>query len=540
MRHGANRGLDAPLKAAVKSPSHLFGIRPLSAVIAVGGFVLTAGLAWTASSVNHNSNSRLLQLQVRQAASALVDALPSVQTQLIDALRVATDTGKPSAFKHFASSKVGQDASFVSISLWQKKGTGSKELALVGAKPQLVGDGKAGAFFATLRPSGELQVTTMLSGRKPWLGYAEMLPGRPGQFVYAESPLPARHRLVLPRSSAFNDLNFAIYFGRDQSNSQLIGSSVPTPITGLRSATSVPFGDTAITLVGTPTRQLAGGLSAALSWIVLAVGTALSVGTAATLEYVLRRRRLAEQLAAENEKLYVEQRDIAGTLQHALLPKLPSLPLLEIAARYLPGVAGIEVGGDWYDVIPCDDKRCFFVVGDVSGRGLEAATTMASLRFATRAYVAQGDSPAQVLTKLNSVLDFDATESFATVLIGEVDLAGGRLNLANAGHLPPLLLEGDQHQFLELSPGAPIGIGGSDPGTLSVKVAPGSIVLAYTDGLVERRREHLHEGLNRLAQAAMTQDRTIGVDTLLDRLTAQLVPGGADDDTVLLGMRWRQ
>jgi serine phosphatase RsbU (regulator of sigma subunit) len=266
----------------------------------------------------------------------------------------------------------------------------------------------------------------------------------------------------------------------------------------------------------------------------------LSLGTAATVEYVLRRRRLAEDLAAENERLYVEQRDIAGTLQHALLPTLPNLPSLEIAARYLPGVAGIEVGGDWYDVVPCDEQRCFFVVGDVSGRGLGAATTMASLRFATRAYVAQGDRPVEVLTKLNSLLDFDSTQRFATVLIGEVDLAAGQLNLANAGHLPPLLLQGGGHRFLEVPPGSPIGIDGAPPGTLTVDLAPGSTVLAYTDGLVERRREHLEEGLNRLVQTFVAQDGPVGLDTVLDRLTAQMVPGGADDDTVLLGLRWRK
>ncbi len=191
------------------------GVRPLSATVGLAGLLLTALLVWTASSVNHNTNQRLLQLQVRQAAAAVGAALPSVQSQLADALQVETDTGHPASFTRFASSKVSVKGPFTSISLWRTSPNGDPRLlALAGGEPQLVGDGQAKAFFSHLRPGAELQVTGILSGRPPRLGYAEMPPGDTDLVVYAESVLPTNRKVVMPKSSAFNDLNFALYLGR--------------------------------------------------------------------------------------------------------------------------------------------------------------------------------------------------------------------------------------------------------------------------------------------------------------------------------------
>lgn len=521
----------------MKAPSLPWGVRPLAGIVAVAGLVLTGGLAWAASSVNRHNEASLLHLQVRQAASAVTEAVPSIQTQLLDSLEVAVDTGDPAAFKRFSSSTSTSGNRFATLSLWEKTASGAKRLALVGETPHLVSEGRAAAFFATVKPSPDLQVTEMLSGPAPWLGYAEMAPGSKGLFVYAESLLPERHHAVVPRSSAFNDLNFAIYFGARQAPSHLVEASVPTPVRGTKATATVPFGNTSLTLVGTPTRSLTGGLSSALVWIVLGVGCTLAALTASTVEYILRRRGLAETLAAENEKLYVQQRDIAGTLQHALLPELPKVPDMELAARYLPGVAGIEVGGDWYDVIASADRRCFFVVGDVSGRGLAAATTMASLRFSSRAYMAEGAGPGEVLARLSQLMDIEREQRFATVLVGEIDLERQSLKLANSGHLPPLVVDANGAHFVELPPGLPVGIGnGQDISETTIDFPPGSMVLAYTDGLVERRDMDLQDGLSRLRQAAARPDGPLEV--VLDRLSSQLIPSGADDDIVLLGLRW--
>ncbi len=512
--------------------------RPLSASVALAGLLLTALLVWTASTVNHNTNHRLLQLQVRQAAAAVGAALPSVQSQLTDALQVENDTGHPASFKRFSSSKVGTEGPFASISLWRASPTGPRLLALVGSQPQLVVDGQANAFFSHLRPRADLQVTGILNGRPSHLGYAEMPPGDTDLVVYAESVLPAKREVVIPKSSAFDDLNFALYLGRTQSSSELIEASLPTPVSGLHSVATVPFGDTAMTLVGAPTTELAGGLSAGLPWIVLGVGVLVSLLSASTVEYVVRRRQLAEELARENERLYVEQRDIAGTLQRALLPEVPNLRGVEVAARYLPGVAGIDVGGDWYDVVRADDDRFVFVVGDVSGRGLRAATTMASLRYATRAYVAQGDNPATVLTKLGQLLDFDSGHQFATVMLGAIDGASRRVTLASAGHFSPLLVTGTEARFLDVPVNSPVGIDSNEPlQEVCFSVPDGATLIGFTDGLVERRGEHLDIGLERLRRAALG---SVGpIEGVLDYLATQLIPDGATDDLVILGLRWQ-
>ncbi|MGH9293989.1 MAG: PP2C family protein-serine/threonine phosphatase, partial [Acidimicrobiales bacterium] len=367
--------------------------RLVSVGVAVIALALTGVLTGFSAAAHRSSEEHLLQLQVRQAAAAVSASVPSIQAQIADALEVASATkANPRTFSRFFAAKIDPSGSFASASLWRLRDGGATELASTGSAVQLVQDGRAQAFFARVHPSSRLFVTAILPGPVRRIGYAYMAPGTDsGLLVYTESRLPSKQRVTVPPSSAFQDLNFALYLGPKERSADLIETSVRLPITGLRAAASVPIGDRVITLVGAPARDLTDALSAALPWIVLAVGIVLSLGSAGAVEYVSRRRRVAEELAAENAVLYLEQRGIAGTLQRALLPSaMPDVGGIEVGARYLPGVSGIDVGGDWYDVIDTADGRCIFVVGDVSGRGLHAATTMASLRYATRAYALEG------------------------------------------------------------------------------------------------------------------------------------------------------
>jgi serine phosphatase RsbU (regulator of sigma subunit) len=223
-------------------------------------------------------------------------------------------------------------------------------------------------------------------------------------------------------------------------------------------------------------------------------------------------------------------------LQHALLPAVPSIDGVQIAARYLAGVAGIDVGGDWYDVIAVDTDRCVFFVGDVSGRGLAAATTMASLRYAVRAYVAQGDDIETVLVKLGELLDIESDHRFATVLAGEVDLAEGRVRLASAGHFLPLLLTAGEAKYVPGPVDPPVGVSTADRLTsVTVDVPPNATLVAFTDGVVERKGEHIDVGLERLRCAANADG--LPLETLVDNLIAALIPDGAHDDAVILAIR---
>ena len=307
---------------------------------------------------------------------------------------------------------------------------------------------------------GRLSVIGILSGGGG-LGFADGPSGGPSGFVvFAESPIPAGHKVSLPKDFAFSQLNFALYLGDSQRRSALVEASVSTvPLTGRTAVATVPFGDTTLTLVGTPMGTLGGSLDQRLPWIVGVIGVVLSLAAALMTERLVRRRRLAESLAAENRRLYGEQHGIAEALQRALLPnELPALGGVEIDGRYVAGMESMDIGGDWYDVIASDDDHFLFVVGDVSGRGVRAATIMASLHYSIRAYAAEGDPPSAILTKLCSLLDVDRDAHFATILAGYVDIDRREVTLSSAGHFGPLLMSRDETDYVDVVTGVPIGI----------------------------------------------------------------------------------
>jgi CHASE3 domain sensor protein len=232
-----------------------------------------------------------------------------------------------------------------------------------------------------------------------------------------------------------------------------------------------------------------------------------------------------------------QQRAIAETLQHSLLPRvLPTPPGFEIAARYLPGAEGVDIGGDWFNLRIVGEGRSFFAVGDVSGRGVEAAALMASLRFAINAYAAEDPEPANVLNRLGRLIQMTEHGHFATVLCGLCDSRAGTVTLANAGHVSPILIANGRGEVIATEVGPPIGLNHDDYPGRSVPVAKGATLLAYTDGLVERRHELITDSIDRLRQAASVP---LSPERLINHLLATLVPDGANDDVVVLGVKWK-
>lgn len=514
-------------------------LRPLTVVAVVVCVALTLALAWAARVVDRNSNHRLLEQQVQQAAAALAGVVPAAQARLADAAQVAIDTSAdPIIFNRFVTPEL--NGGLKAISLWQLDAAGGapKQLAMKGDRLALVEQQRSAAFFSRLHPSDQLFVTDILPGTPARIGYAEMPPGdTSGLVVYAEGELPANRRVALPATSPFADLAFALYLGPKTDETHLIEATRPTPIRGRTASATLPFGDTVVTVVGTTDLQLAGGLAAVLPWIVLGVGGGLSVVAGVTVEYFGRRRQEAERLATDNERLYEEQRGIATTLQHALLPEVPATNGVEVAARYVAGVDGIDVGGDWYDVIALDDKRLVFFVGDVSGRGLRAATTMASLRYAVRAYVAQGDGIETVVAKLAQLFDKEQSSQFATVLAGELDSTSHECRLVSAGHFYPLLVDEDGARYVSGEIEPPVGVATPlRPRAVTINLPSSGTLLAFTDGAIERKGEGIDVGLERLRLAATNQGGSI--EATLDRLLTDVVPDGADDDVVVVGLRW--
>jgi serine phosphatase RsbU (regulator of sigma subunit) len=178
-----------------------------------------------------------------------------------------------------------------------------------------------------------------------------------------------------------------------------------------------------------------------------------------------------------------------------------------------------------------------FIVGDVSGRGVRAATVMASLQFAGRAYAHEGYSPAVILERLSRSVDIERDDHFATVLCGLADLTARTMVLASAGHLPPLILGGGDARFATVTPGPPVGISRTAPlAQAEVTMAAGDVLIAYTDGLVERRGEMLDVGMKRLQEAASRDSSSL--DDMLSGIVAALSEGTPADDIALIGLKW--
>jgi serine phosphatase RsbU (regulator of sigma subunit) len=514
------------------------------------GLVVTGALALTSAAVYNRNERRLLNLRVRELSLVLAATAPSIQTPLASAAELADATGgNAQKFRAFIAPYVGPGRQFTSVSLWP---LGTSHLApstVLGRAPALASmPERAKQFFTHSTRPGVLNLTSFLSSPRPALGFDFSAPDRAHGFaVYAENPLPANRRSKLEKNSAFFDLNYALYLGHSERTSDVLVTSLKhLPIKGRQASDVVPFGAGVFTIVVSPNGSLGGAFFERLPWIIALVGLFVSLAAALMTDRLARRRRYAEQLvgvldrvAAENREMYTEQRSIAQTLQHALLPDtLPEFDGLQVGARYVPAASGIDVGGDWYDVVAVGHGQVLVMIGDVSGHGLRAATTMASLRHAALAYAAQDPSPSSVLAQLSDFVNSGVHDYFATMLCALVDVDAHRLTVASAGHIPPLVIDGAGGQFVGFEANVPIGVARKAPYLqTTLSVGPDTTLIAFTDGLVERRGEVLDVGLARLREAAT--NTALPLEDLLIKLAHGLASEGHHDDTAIVGIRWQ-
>jgi serine phosphatase RsbU (regulator of sigma subunit) len=245
-------------------------------------------------------------------------------------------------------------------------------------------------------------------------------------------------------------------------------------------------------------------------------------------------------IALDNARRFEHNRDIAETLQRALLTELPTTPGLRLAARYLPATYGLNIGGDWYDAFRQPDGSLITVIGDVTGHGLHAAVMMSQLRTALRAYAVDGGSPGVLLTRLHTFLHHLQPDLYATAVIARFQPGEHVLTWAAAGHPPPVLRDPDGRvRTLDAKPGAMLGIPlRQEIADHTEPLVPGSTLALYTDGLVERRAQGIDPGIERLA-AALGAFRTEELDADLDGsaeriLDPMLSDSERDDDVCLL------
>jgi anti-sigma regulatory factor (Ser/Thr protein kinase)/putative methionine-R-sulfoxide reductase with GAF domain len=250
----------------------------------------------------------------------------------------------------------------------------------------------------------------------------------------------------------------------------------------------------------------------------------LAAGRAAP---AIERARLFRALEHEHR--------VAEVLQRSLLPdRLADFVGIDVAARYQP--ARDRVGGDWYDVIELPRGLIGVAIGDVVGHGIRAAALMGQLRTALRSYAIVGHGPGTTLELLDRFMDTIGEHAMATAIYAVVDSDTGRARVAIAGHPPPVIINGDKPRFLEIPPAAPLGAlpFGTYP-EHEVTIEPGSTLLLYTDGLVERRGERLEDGMTRLLELV---DGTGSAEEACATLAAELIPPeGLQDDAAMVALQ---
>ncbi|MFH6689649.1 PP2C family protein-serine/threonine phosphatase [Cellulosimicrobium funkei] len=256
------------------------------------------------------------------------------------------------------------------------------------------------------------------------------------------------------------------------------------------------------------------------------LGTAAAAGQLAAL--ALSRARVHEQSVS-----------VASELQGAMLSDgIVTDPQVEVSACYRPGVHDLQVGGDWYDTFRVAPDVVALSVGDVVGRGLKAATSMGQLRTAVRAASDTGLPPEEVVERVDRFVDRTGTGFMASLVYGELDLRAGVLRYTCAGHLPPLLVRaGGSAAYLWEARSTPLGVRGTTPRVAkAVRLAPGDLLLLFTDGVVERRDRPLALALDELADVVT---RALDVGLRDDRLLEAVVSRAPeDDDACLLAVRW--
>jgi serine phosphatase RsbU (regulator of sigma subunit) len=248
--------------------------------------------------------------------------------------------------------------------------------------------------------------------------------------------------------------------------------------------------------------------------------------------------QLAQAVAAavEAQRSYDEEHRIAVTLQRSLLPRrLPEVAGLDLAVRYEPASAQTEVGGDFYELVMLDG-HLLMAIGDVAGHSLHAATVMAELRHAVRAYAVEGHQPGAILHRVNELMRTLLPHELATICVLLLDPGTGQVRMASAGHLPPLLTVDGRVEYVQHS--APLlGVRATRPPDLEFVLPPGATLVLYTDGLIERRDATIDEGL--AALAARTGSVEPDLDAFCARLVRELAPPEINDDVAVVALRRR-
>ena len=517
-------------------------LRLLSLVALLIALGVTAGATWATHLAVRGQEHRLLKERAAEVGLVLTSAIGAIPASLSEqgvVLRVTH--GSMPAFETYAAQAAKASPQPVTYAWVRPSADGSSFTVLASAgaglrEGQVVDDARAATVARALHTAK--LVPTPVVGAQRLLGFALGPPVAPsGTVLYRESPLgpvvsPPRQASTRP----FDELEIALYATPTARPDQiLVATSHDLPLRGSVRKDPLPAGDVNWLLAVKAHRPLVGSLTSKAPWFTLGVGILGSLLIAAVVEVTARRRNAAVAL-------YEAEHQVAETLQRSLLPKLPVLPGLDLAARYLASGAGQQVGGDWFDVFPVAGDRVGIVVGDVIGHDLTAASEMAQIRSALRAYAVDGDEPSLVITRLDRLVDALRLTQLVTVFYGVLeppDADGQReLRYSNAGHLPPIVRRADGSTDTIAGGssavlGAPMSI---EHGQGSHSVGPGDVIVLFTDGLVEIPGGSLDDGLARLNDT-VAQPGGGDAEAMCDQVLSGMTPRSLRDDIALLAVR---
>jgi serine phosphatase RsbU (regulator of sigma subunit) len=504
---------------------------------------LTGFSTWLVKGTVDHQENRLLHERANEVALVLKEAVESLSSQLhtVGGVLRATD-GDPKAFARSSAALVSASDGHDSIALLRRTPEGYRAALVSGRafrRRQLVTGPVAETLAVASATKRMVSTPVMGAGRNRTLGFAVGPPASPeGTVLYLQLTLGALGPPTAVGTSPFNELHVVLYDAqRPDPSSAVVATTDDLPLRGEVTAVPVDAGASAWTLQVSPAHPLVGGTTAQAPWIVLGAGVVMACLITLIVESETRRRRNALTL-------YRNERQLAEGLQRSLLPELPDLATLDVAARYLPGSADQQIGGDWYDVFQLDGDRIGFAVGDVLGHDIEAAALMSRIQAALRAYAFVGHPPAAVLDHLDRLLISLGTERLVTVffgILGPDDGTGRReLTFSNAGHPAPIVhdrtagvcdLDGVTSLLLGV-------VGGevSRPQS-SVVLTPGATLVLYTDGLVEVPGESLTDHVERLKQTLAANAGRCSPEQLCDLLLEGTTKRPRRDDVAVLAAR---
>jgi hypothetical protein len=506
--------------------------------------VITLVGAWTSRVAVKDQEARLLKERTNEIALVLtssIGSLPAPLDVLGGVLRVTRES--PVAFRMASAAAETGTTGTVTFALVRKTPAGFVVALADGPslhRGQVITDQRAQAFQHALTTTKMVPTAVIGHGATRALGFVIGPPISPaGTVLYREDLLGP---IGAPRSAGtapFSELNVVIYAGAGPNPSEVLARTTNTlPLSGPVHTEPLSAGAATWTLQASAVHPLVGRTTEDAPWIVLIGGIFLALLVGLVIEVETRRRKAAVAL-------YNTEHRVAETLQLSLLPSLPVVAGLGTSARYLPGAAHQDIGGDWFDVFEIHDGRVGLVIGDVVGHDVAAAAAMAKIQASLRAVAFGGAEPSEVLDQVDGLItSFDISE-LVTVFYGLLDRPdrdGGRmLTYANGGHLPPLVRGPDgvvdvldvPHALVLGAPTRP----GDHRQQAQLRLSAGSTLLLFTDGLIEVPGESLTASLAALRATVTSAAADVDANGLCDVVLADVDEARLRDDVAVLTVR---